>query len=423
MAEQKKISTSQALKLLQRQTLNNLNLISMGQEPITVELVGDAGMSKSSIAVSVGKFITATTGEACKVKVINGAEFGTETGALNGFPVVETKYVKTDDSGQRHELWLETNTVCEEDGFLRTNVQRTTTAPPDWVIELFNYKYSILVLDDIGRCQQIIYNALMELILHRKYDGWELPENCVVFTTANHDHNSENVRGEDDAQKSRKLSIHLGSVDIDSWAEYAEGAGVNLYLIEFAKHYWNINLAKAIKNNIRSFTMFAASINTAVNEYVELSGATGRQKVYQTLDECISDIRNCGISLIGESSTNVFINEFITELLSKITKVESAWNTMTVNQLVESFKKDFTGSNVLVSNLQLKRLFRVATKADVVSKEDAEKLSEVIASGIFKNTAILKYYNEINENAKKFVNIRNKNEVAKLWSKAAGITQ
>jgi ATP-dependent Clp protease ATP-binding subunit ClpA len=44
-------------------------------------------------------------------------------------------------------------------------------AAPEFVNYLSEFDYSILLIDDVGRCNQSVFNALMELIYKGKNDG------------------------------------------------------------------------------------------------------------------------------------------------------------------------------------------------------------------------------------------------------------
>lgn len=416
------MTNTQAAEIIFRQLLNNIELVKQEQNPITIELVGDAGMSKTAICKAAAKTLEKRLGKSVGLKVINGAELGTETGALNGFPMIECKYKYFDpETGQPFDVWLAKDSVdCENESYQNLNQYRTTNVPPDWVKTLGEYEYSVLILDDIGRSQQIIYNALMELILQRKYDSWTLPQNCFLFCTTNKDSNSQNVREEDDAQKTRKISLEVTSIDVDSWIRDYANDNLNSYMIEFLRHYWNSNLAAALKNNIRNYTLFSFAIDSAIKDFIKIQGGD-KPLMYNTKSECLKDIYELGYSMLGKNPTEVFINEFVINLLSKITDIDSIYGKVDSEEIVERIKSDIKDDNILVANLQLRRVFGKANEKETLSPKDSEYLVDILSSGIFKKQTILYYQESIDKNPKKFTNVRNNGILSMKLIKASGL--
>lgn len=396
-------------------TMNNIELLKIGEEPITLEIVGDAGMSKSSICIQIGKEIEKREKKSVGIKMLNGAELGTDTGPLMGFPVVEHLY-SVDGAPE----WVSDDAVkfLDVTKCVSLNQHRTVNGRPDWVQELEEYDYSILVLDDIGRCQQILFNALMELMLHRRYDSWSLPPNCLVFCTANHDHNSQNVAEQDDAQKTRKRTIKLTSIDINSWVENYGQHKLNPFYCAFAQQYWGLNLGASLRNNIRQYTQFCMTTDSALNDFIATMQGD-RAKVFKGKD--LSEDKHLALKYIkieGEHGlsteiTNTLINDFLTKMITSITNIEKEYGKKTAYELVQSLKVDTkNGSNVIISNLQLKRIFNLLqNKNKKLTKEESEYLIDVIcAADLFKPTS-LTYYNNTVLSKGIFAEVRNNNKL------------
>lgn len=426
-------------KHLFNQSINNLELIGKGKNPVSIEIVGPAGISKTSTCSYIGKLLSERFGEEVYVHAINGAELGTNVDWLNGYPILEHLF-KIDDK----EVWVPDSVVNTLSGEYVQNLgqSRQAAGAPEFVQRLYEHKYSILILDDIGRCQQIVFNALMELINQRKYGTWQLPDNCLVFTTANKDADSNNERDQDDAQMTRKRVVEITSLDIEAWTEDFANDNLNPYACEFARHYWNNNLSAALKNNIRQYTNFANSIDLALSDFIKINNLETSHKtefkditlasipveqrpvLFNRKDECLAEIRLCGAGL-GEKNIiiNLFIVEFLTNLLSKLSNIEMTYGKITPDKFVEQIKNDIGDGNIMIANIQLRRIFNhVIYSQKPLTKEQCLYFTEIIASNLFSPSAI-KYFIEtyVKKNRSVFAPLQNNAELNKRIFKAANM--
>jgi len=367
------------------QSVNNINLIEKGLPPVSIEIIGNPGISKTASCYAVGKRLSEHYKKEVFVLAKNGSEWGTDTGNLVGYPVLEHLM-----SIEGEERWVPDSIIAKVDG-ISLGKTRQGQAMPKFVQELYEHEYSILVLDDIGRVEQIVRNALMEVINQRKYDTWTLPEKCLVITTTNYDENSNNASEDDKAQSSRKRTVVLDSLDIRDWyVDYAE-TKLHPLAANFAVEYWNNNLATALESNIRIFTIFAFSIDTALSDFMLLmEGGSGT--LFEKKETVLQEIRNCG-SQIGDAVLNLFISEFIEKLFANITNVEKEYRRLPHPvSLIDLLKKDIDKGNIMINNIQLRRLFNIVCrdKRDL-SIDEATYFIDVVTSGLFEATAI-KYY-------------------------------
>lgn len=65
-----------------------------------------------------------------------------------------------------------------------------------------------------------------------QYISWSLPENWTIILTSNPDNGDYNVNSLDNAQKTRYVSFEM-DFDVDAWARWAEGEGIDSRGINF----------------------------------------------------------------------------------------------------------------------------------------------------------------------------------------------
>ena len=197
---------------------NNKFLQTGGKRPVSVEIISDAGIGKTSIVQQMAEE------QGLDFVKINLAQIE-ELGDLVGFCFKEFEVCKTDE-GAKCE-WIPESALTQylEEGYKFMNNSRMSYAEPEW-IQGKKDTGGILLLDDAWRGDSRFVNAVMELISRQEYISWKLPKNWTVMLTNNPNDGEYLVNEIDEAQRTRFISIGL-KFDKECWAEYAETQGLD----------------------------------------------------------------------------------------------------------------------------------------------------------------------------------------------------
>lgn len=233
---------------------NNQHIQSQGKVPVTINIVGDAGLGKTSAILQIAK-----ESNMDMVK-LNLAQFE-ELGDLIGFPVKE--YQVKNSEGKA--LWITEQEIetASSKGY-RVVAKRMAHAAPEWIQG--KGEGGFLILDDFTRADHRFMQAVMEICDRQEYASWKLPKNWHVILTTNPDNGDYNVTSLDVAQQTRFISIEL-KYDVNVWARWAEEVGIDGRCINFM--LMNPELVTQ-KVNPRSITTFFNAISSIDNFYQEL---------------------------------------------------------------------------------------------------------------------------------------------------------
>jgi hypothetical protein len=75
-------------------------------------------------------------------------------------------------------------------------------------------------------------NACMTIIDEQKYISWALPKGSTIILTCNPSDQDFFVQAEDSAQNTRRLKLYM-KADVEAWARWAEGYGIDERAINF----------------------------------------------------------------------------------------------------------------------------------------------------------------------------------------------
>ena len=261
---------------------NNRFLQEEGKNSVSVEVVGESGIGKTSTIVEL-----AQDNNLNFVKV-NLAQIE-ELGDLVGFPVRQfqmyketTVSQKTNDisytAAQRTAassdlaqlkmpttrkvgLWVDELAVQEylKNGYKMSGKNRMSYCPPEWISD--KKEGGILLLDDWNRADTRFIQAVMELIDRQTYISWTLPKDWHIMLTANPDNGDYLVQSIDTAQRTRFISINL-KFDAPIWARWAEKESVDNRCINFLLLHEELITTQT---NARSVTNFFNSISSIKN--------------------------------------------------------------------------------------------------------------------------------------------------------------
>ena len=233
---------------------NNQHIQEQGKVPVTINIVGDAGLGKTSAILQMAK-----ESDMDMVK-LNLAQFE-ELGDLIGFPVKE--YQIKNSEGKT--LWITEQEIerASSKGY-RVVGKRMSHAAPEWIQG--KKEGGFLILDDFTRADHRFMQAVMEICDRQEYASWKLPKNWHVILTTNPDNGDYNVTSLDVAQQTRFISVEL-KYDSNVWARWAEDIGIDGRCINFM--LMNPELVSQ-KVNPRSITTFFNAISSIDNFYEEL---------------------------------------------------------------------------------------------------------------------------------------------------------
>lgn len=309
---------------------NNEKLAAQGLPKITIELIGGAGIGKTSIIEQIAEE------RGAKFVKINLAQLE-EVGDLVGIPVKEYKMVSPlipirdsegelmiDEEGNtvyepRTEAWVTEKVV---DQFSRMGYEmcsecepRMSYAVPAWVPKDPQEK-CVLLLDDYTRGNQLFMQATMELISRGEYVSWKLPQNTQIILSSNPDNGEYSVSSLDEAQKTRFVSFNM-EFDTQIWARWGEHAGIRGEMINFALLFPEI-FKNGRNVNARSYTMFAnavSNLNFSKVEDLELASLIARG--------CFND----DVNYVGNMFV-IFVHNKLDKLITPEKIINGDWKTV-----------------------------------------------------------------------------------------------
>ena len=297
---------------------NNRYLQANNKSPVSVEVVGESGIGKTSTIVELAK-----ENNLDFVK-LNLAQIE-ELGDLVGFPVrqfqmYKEKVIKTAGneamsytSAQRSAassdiansattttkkvgMWVDELAVEHylKTGYKMTGKNRMSYCAPEWIAD--KKSGGILLLDDWNRADTRFIQAVMELIDRQTYISWKLPQDWHIMLTANPDNGDYMVNSVDSAQKTRYVTANL-KFDVNVWAQWAESAEIDSRCINFLLLHPELVTQET---NARSITTFFNSISS-----------------FDSFEDNLSLIQMIGEGSVGDSFASMFTT-FINNKLDKL---------------------------------------------------------------------------------------------------------
>jgi len=256
MSESLELSTTELKTFLTHIVKTNKTLKENGKHPVTVNVVGPAGIGKTTTIGDLAKEL------GYSFTKVNLAQFD-ELGDLLGFPVKEfqmKRNIGTKESPKWTAKWVDEDIVEDYKNlkYQVTGNHRMGYSIPEWVP---TKPKSIILLDDFSRAQSRFIQATMELIATQEYTSWKLPEDCTVILSSNPDDGKYFVSAEDVAQKSRYITVDM-KFDVASWSKWAESAEIDGRGINFINMHPEVVTeeinARAITNFFNAISGFSS---------------------------------------------------------------------------------------------------------------------------------------------------------------------
>jgi hypothetical protein len=353
---------------------NNRFLQEQGKSPVSVEVIGESGIGKTSAIIQLAKE------QNLNFVKLNLAQIE-EIGDLVGFPIrqfeVEINNEKT---------WVDEHAFDEymKLGYSSTGQNRMSYCPPEWIAN--KEKGGILLLDDWNRADVRFIQAIMELIDRQQYVSWSLPKDWHIILTANPDNGDYLVNSIDNAQKTRFISVNL-KFDIDCWGKWAEENDIDGRCINFLLMHPELVTTDV---NSRSVSMFFNSISSI-----------------KSFDDTLPLIQMIGEGSVGpefSSLFTMFINNKLDKMISpeNIFKQDEKYVMTTLKSLVgkdSKYRADIasTLSTRVVNYLDL------YAKNNPVEKDTISRISKLVTEEIFTTDICYNMVKSIyNNNMNKF---------------------
>jgi hypothetical protein len=335
---------------------NNRFIQEQGKIPVSIEVVGESGIGKTSSIIQLAKELKLNF-----VK-LNLSQIE-EIGDLVGFPIRQFEI-----SNSKETIWIDENSYDEylKLDYKPTGGNRMSYCPPEWISG--KESGGILLLDDWNRADTRFIQAVMELIDRQQYISWTLPKDWHIILTANPDNGDYLVSSIDNAQKTRFITVHL-KYDVDCWAKWAEENHIDGRCINFMLLHPELVTTEV---NSRSVSMFFNSISSI-----------------KSFDDQLPLIQMIGEGSVGpefSSMFTMFINNKLDKMISpqNIMEQDEKYVLNTLKSIVgkdEKYRADLasTLSTRIVNYLDM------FSKSNPVDKEMVNRISTIVNEKIFTN--------------------------------------
>ena len=355
---------------------NNRFLQEQNKTPVSIEVIGESGIGKTSAIVQLAKELDFNF-----VK-LNLSQIE-EIGDLVGFPIRQFEIQRNEES---EKIWVDENVLEEKfkQGYYSTGLNRMGYCPPEWISG--KEKGGILLLDDWNRADMRFIQAVMELIDRQQYISWSLPKDWHIILTANPDNGDYLVSSIDNAQKTRFITVQL-KFDTECWAKWAEESQIDGRCINFLLLHPEL-VTKDV--NSRSVSMFFNSISSI-----------------KSFDDSLPLIQMVGEGSVGpefSSMFTMFINNKLDKMISPQHVIEQD-EKYVLNTLKSIVGKDDNYRADLASTLSTRivNYLDLFAKENPVEKTVVDRISKIVNEKIFANDICYNMVRSIyNNNPSKF---------------------
>jgi hypothetical protein len=296
---------------------NNLELTEQGLDKIAINLVGEAGIGKTSVIKQLAEE------RGAGYKRLNLSELE-EIGDLVGVPQKEFMMVKNGEEKRVAEKLI--NQFINLGYDLCPDCDPVMSyAVPEWVPQDPEQEF-ILFLDDFSRANTMFMQAIMSLMQFGEYISWKLPKKCHLILSSNPDDGSYSVTDLDPAQKSRMINFTM-DFDVQCWAKWADKVGLRSEWINFGLLCPEIfDRGKHI--NARSFTLFA----NACKGIKQPDSEQGLEKICTISKGCFGDDYVSGLFV-------QFVHNHLDKLINAEEVVNGEWKVVKAKLIDNIYRK------------------------------------------------------------------------------------
>jgi len=360
---------------------NNRYLQEAGKNSVSVEVVGESGIGKTSTIVELAQ------DNNLKFVKLNLAQIE-ELGDLVGFPVRQFQMYKEKQVPAKKiddiSYTAAQRAAASSD---LANLKTTTKKVGMWVDELAVQEYLKNGYKMTGK-NRMSYCA-PEWIADAKesYISWTLPKDWHIILTANPDNGDYMVNSVDSAQKTRYVTANL-KFDVNVWAQWAEGAGIDTRCINFLLLHPELVTQET---NARSITTFFNAISS-----------------FDSFEDNLSMIQMIGEGSVGDAFASMFttfINNKLDKLVTPKDLLTHENESYILGELRGCIGKDDTYRADIASTLatRLGNFSVVHSKDNTITQKLTDRLIALCTKDYFTND--LKYLivrTIFNGNKKKF---------------------
>lgn len=367
MSTKMNYTPNEMIQLLKDTFAANDRLISIGEIPVSIGIVGEHGIGKSEVSKQ------ACIDTARPFYKLNVGQL-TEPAELLGQIKGETMLFKDGE-----EIWVTENLIPTfvSQGYKYMGKWRTVNCAPEWISNLT--EGSVLILDDVTRGNPLIMQAVMELVNSHEMIGWNLKDKKIQIVINENPQDGEyNVASLDTAQTSRYVQAQMVWNEKD-WAEWAERRGTPGVLINFV--LWKPETYKNLKKDGLPSNYVAPRM---LDKFISLIG--GFEDLQKNMDKIVKfgDI-SVGINVVND------LKEFIKGELDKL----PTWEELLTKFSLKEAKKKLTdvcgveGKNgwkhALSAILAIRGYNYVKFNGSKLSKDECKQYLEMVMHSCFSN--------------------------------------
>jgi len=376
---QVKLNSAELKDFIKHVINNNRFIQAQGKVPTALNVVGNAGLGKTTIVSNLAKE------EGMQFVKINLAMIE-ELSDLVGFPVKEFQISKDTPDGLKTKWVTEMEAeLAVKAGFKLTGARRTAYCAPEWISG--KGESGILLLDDYTRADPRMIQACMDLINTQEYISWKLPKDWTIILTTNPDGGDYHVNSMDIAQTTRFISCDL-KFDVDCWAQWAEETAMDGRCINFILKHPEVVTEST---NPRAITTFFNAISS-----------------FEKFEDNLPMIQMIGEGSVGADMTSLFtlfINNKLDQLISPKDIILHDNEDYIVGALKSTVGRgdDYRADIASIMSTRITNFALTHFKTNPMKNEVIKRLEKLVVDEIF--AIDLKYMivrNLINGNKQKF---------------------
>ena len=376
---QVKLNSAELKDFIKHVINNNRFIQAQGKVPTALNVVGNAGLGKTTIVSNLAKE------EGMQFVKINLAMIE-ELSDLVGFPVKEFQIGKDTPDGLKTKWVTEMEAeLAVKAGFKLTGARRTAYCAPEWISG--KGESGILLLDDYTRADPRMIQACMDLINTQEYISWKLPKDWTIILTTNPDSGDYHVNSMDVAQTTRFISCDL-KFDVDCWAQWAEETAMDGRCINFILKHPEVVTEST---NPRAITTFFNAISS-----------------FEKFEDNLPMIQMIGKGSVGPDMTSLFtlfINNKLDQLISPKDIILHDNEDYIVGTLKSAIGRgdDYRADIASIMSTRIVNFALTHFKANPMKNEVIKRFEKLVVDEIF--AIDLKYMivrNLINGNKQKF---------------------
>ena len=364
----------QVEKLIDHLIETNKSLAEKGDIPVCMEIVGEAGMGKTSICSQ------AALKHGMDFVKIQLSQYD-DLGDFTGFP---SRAFEIEKDGEKQIVKEKVLDLFLNRGWTFTGLDCALNCPPVWLAG--KTKPMLVLIDDWTRAQPRFQQAMMEFILFQTYGDNHLPKGSTILLTSNPDNGDYLVNPVDPAMRTRFGTVAL-KFSIEAWAEWAElndidSRCINFFLLNKDIYDPHAPAGSSKKRvNPRSLTLFFKSIST-IEDYED--------------KESLKLIKDCGEMYLTKEVASLFVS-FVSGHLDKLPDAKTLLhmsNEKAAEVLSNAIKtKEATNSSIayVMSTRILSYMKKELVDTGAISKDEVDTLGYLLKIEIFPKDIALNF--------------------------------